>query len=121
MRTVAATAGVRSVQRSAGPVEADLVGGQSQICPGLICILPIRIADAVYPELSPNPPGGKLAASRRILVIHHQPQFVLPVARAAQRIELVLTQDMRCKPVGIALRTPLGIGHEVDLTVSLLE
>lgn len=67
----------------AGPVEADLLGGETPICSSLIRILPVGIADAFDPELRPNPSGGKLAASGRILVVDHQPELVLPAPRSA--------------------------------------
>src|SRR5205823_4451511 len=58
---------------------------------------------------------------RRVLIIHHESQLVLPPAETAQRIELVLLDHMRRVAVRVSPRVPFGVGQHVDFAVGLLE
>src|SRR3712207_7920714 len=52
-------------------------------------------------ELRPQPPRGHLPGRRRVRVVHHEPQRVLPSTRPAQRVELVLLDDVSGVTIGV--------------------
>src|SRR5262245_55608420 len=53
-----------------------------------------------------------------IPLAHHS---ILPAALLAQSAERMLTQDVRGESVRVNIGLALGIGEQIDLTVSLLE
>src|SRR5262245_26750301 len=57
----------------------------------------------------------------RILGIDHEPEPILPPARRAQGIELVLPEDMGGEPIGIRSGPSFRICEDVDFSVRLLK
>ena len=102
-------------------VEADLVRGQVEIGPGLRGVGPVIVADTFDPELGPQPPGWQLPGRRRVFVVDHQSQLVLPPPRRAQGVELVLLDDVGGEAIGVGPRGTLRVGEQVDFPVRLLE
>ncbi len=70
---------------------------------------------------SAQPPPRQLASRRRIGTVDHQPQLVLPAPRRAERVELVLADDVRREPVRVGPGVALGVRQQVDLAMGLLE
>src|SRR5687767_11092048 len=73
------------------------------------------------PVLGAEAPLWQLPRRRWIRVIDEQAELVLPATGRAERVVLMLPQDVRREPVRVRLRLPLGVREQVDLAVRLLE
>ena len=109
------------VGRGVERVEADLVGDEAQVRPGVVGVHAVVVADALHPELGPEVVLRQVAGGRRVGVVHHQAERVFPAAQDAQAVELVLLEDVGGEPVGVGAGVPLGAGEQINLPVSLLE
>jgi hypothetical protein len=102
-------------------VKADLVRGQVEIGPGFCGVGPVIVTKTLDPEFGPQPPGWQLPGRRRVFVVDHKPELVLPPPRRAQGVELVLFDDMGGEAIGVGARCTLRVGEQVDFPVRLLE
>src|SRR5262245_14600515 len=98
---IAAPSGMGVVLRGLDGVEAHLVGRQAEVGARVVGISTIIVARTLDPVLSAQAPRREQALRRWVGVVHHQAQLVLPAACRAERVELVLANDMRSKAVRV--------------------
>jgi hypothetical protein len=81
-------------------------------------IFPAGPLDQVFAAQAPL---REQTMGRWIAIIDQQPQLVLPPARRAEGVELVLSEDVGREPVRIRAGPPFRVRQQVDLAVHLLE